>query len=32
VLPSDTPATLAERINYAEYQLYPRVLAALVRS
>ena len=32
VLPSDTPATLAERVNYAEYQLYPRVLAALVRA
>lgn len=32
VVPGDTAATLAERVNYAEYQLYPRVLAALVRS
>jgi formyltetrahydrofolate-dependent phosphoribosylglycinamide formyltransferase len=30
VLPGDTPETLAERVHYAEHQLYPRVLAALV--
>jgi len=32
VLPGDTPNSLAERVNFAEYQLYPRVLAALVRA
>jgi formyltetrahydrofolate-dependent phosphoribosylglycinamide formyltransferase len=30
VLPGDTPETLAERVHYAEHQLYPRVLATLV--
>lgn len=30
VLPGDTPATLAERVLYAEHQLYPRVLAELI--
>lgn len=30
VLPGDTPETLATRVHYAEHQLYPRVLAALV--
>ena len=30
VLPGDTPETLAERVHYAEHQLYPRVLAGLV--
>jgi phosphoribosylglycinamide formyltransferase-1 len=30
VLPGDTPDTLAERVHYAEHQLYPRVLAELV--
>ena len=32
VLPGDTPATLAERVHYAEHQLYPRVLATLVNA
>lgn len=32
VLPDDTPDTLATRVHYAEHQLYPRVLAELVRS
>ncbi|MBC7520062.1 MAG: phosphoribosylglycinamide formyltransferase [Sandarakinorhabdus sp.] len=31
VLPGDTPDTLAQRVHYAEHQLYPRVLAELVR-
>lgn len=30
VLPGDTPEILATRVQYAEHQLYPRVLAALV--
>ena len=30
VLPGDTPESLAERVHYAEHQLYPRVLATLV--
>ena len=30
VLAGDTPDSLAERVCYAEHQLYPRVLAALV--
>ena len=30
VLPGDTPATLANRVHYAEHQLYPRVLAKLI--
>lgn len=30
VLTGDTPDTLAQRIQYAEHQLYPRVLAELV--
>jgi phosphoribosylglycinamide formyltransferase-1 len=30
VLPGDTPDSLAERVHYAEHQLYPRVLAELV--
>jgi phosphoribosylglycinamide formyltransferase-1 len=30
VVPGDTPATLAQRVQYAEHQLYPRVLAAFV--
>lgn len=30
VLPGDTPDSLAERVHYAEHQLYPRVLAKLV--
>ena len=30
VLPGDTPATLAARVHYAEHQLYPRALAALI--
>jgi formyltetrahydrofolate-dependent phosphoribosylglycinamide formyltransferase len=30
VLPGDTPATLANRVHYAEHQLYPRVLATLI--
>jgi hypothetical protein len=30
VLPGDTPENLAERVHYAEHQLYPRVLAKLV--
>ncbi len=30
VLPGDTAQTLAERVNYAEYQLYPRVLTELI--
>ena len=30
VLPDDTPDSLAERVHYAEHQLYPRVLAKLV--
>ncbi len=30
VLPGDTPETLAERVHYAEHQLYRRVLAELV--
>lgn len=30
VLPDDTSETLAERVHYAEHQLYPRVLATLV--
>jgi formyltetrahydrofolate-dependent phosphoribosylglycinamide formyltransferase len=30
VLPDDTPETLANRVHYAEHQLYPRVLAKLV--
>jgi phosphoribosylglycinamide formyltransferase 1 len=30
VLPGDTPESLAERVHYAEHQLYPRVLAQLV--
>ncbi len=32
VVPGDTPETLAARILIAEHQLYPRVLADLVRS
>jgi formyltetrahydrofolate-dependent phosphoribosylglycinamide formyltransferase len=32
VLPGDTPDTLAARVLIAEHQLYPRVLAELVRS
>ncbi|MFZ4689059.1 MAG: phosphoribosylglycinamide formyltransferase [Polymorphobacter sp.] len=32
VLPGDTPDSLATRVHYAEHQLYPRVLAELVRS
>ena len=32
VLPGDTPDSLATRVHYAEHQLYPRVLADLVRS
>ena len=32
VLPGDTPGSLAQRVHYAEYQLYPRVLADLVRA
>jgi len=31
VVPGDTPDALAARVHYAEHQLYPRVLAALVR-
>ncbi|OYU14831.1 MAG: phosphoribosylglycinamide formyltransferase [Alphaproteobacteria bacterium PA4] len=31
VLPGDTPDTLANRVHYAEHQLYPRVLAQLIR-
>ncbi|GGE06643.1 hypothetical protein GCM10011529_11270 [Polymorphobacter glacialis] len=30
VLPGDTAETLADRVHYAEHQLYPRVLADLV--
>jgi formyltetrahydrofolate-dependent phosphoribosylglycinamide formyltransferase len=30
VLPDDTPETLANRVHYAEHQLYPRVLTDLV--
>lgn len=30
VLPGDTPETLADRVHYAEYQLYPRILGELV--
>jgi formyltetrahydrofolate-dependent phosphoribosylglycinamide formyltransferase len=30
VLPGDTPDSLANRVHYAEHQLYPRVLAQLV--
>ncbi len=30
ILPSDTAETLAQRVLYAEYQLYPRTLAAYV--
>lgn len=30
VLPGDTPATLADRVHYAEHQLYPRMLAGLI--
>ena len=30
VVPGDTPASLAERVHYAEHQLYPRVVADLV--
>lgn len=30
VLPGDTPETLAARVQYAEHQLYPRVLADFV--
>lgn len=30
VLPDDTPDSLANRVHYAEHQLYPRVLAELV--
>ena len=30
VLPGDTPDSLAERVHYAEHQLYPRVLSELV--
>lgn len=30
VLPDDTPVSLADRVHYAEHQLYPRVLAELV--
>jgi len=30
VLPGDTPASLANRVHYAEHQLYPRVLAKLI--
>jgi hypothetical protein len=30
VLPGDTPETLATRVQYAEHQLYPRVLADFV--
>ena len=30
VVPGDTPATLAQRVQYAEHQLYPRILAAFV--
>lgn len=30
VLTGDTPDTLAERVHYAEHQLYPRVVAELV--
>jgi formyltetrahydrofolate-dependent phosphoribosylglycinamide formyltransferase len=30
VLPDDTPDSLANRVHYAEHQLYPRVLAQLV--
>lgn len=30
VLPGDTPDTLATRVQYAEHQLYPRVLAEFV--
>ncbi len=32
VMPGDTPETLADRVHYAEHQLYPRVLAAFVRA
>ncbi len=32
VLPGDTPESLATRVHYAEHQLYPRVLAGLVRA
>jgi phosphoribosylglycinamide formyltransferase 1 len=32
VLPGDTPETLAARVLIAEHQLYPRVLAELVRA
>lgn len=32
VLPGDTVTTLAERVRYAEHQLYPRVLAGFVAS
>lgn len=32
VLPGDTPDSLATRVHYAEHQLYPRVLAGLVRA
>jgi phosphoribosylglycinamide formyltransferase-1 len=31
VLPHDTPATLQQRVQAAERQLYPRILAALIR-
>ena len=30
ILPEDSPETLAQRVLYAEYQLYPRMLAAYV--
>lgn len=30
ILPGDTPETLAQRVLYAEYQLYPRMLADYV--
>jgi formyltetrahydrofolate-dependent phosphoribosylglycinamide formyltransferase len=30
VMPGDTPDSLANRVHYAEHQLYPRVLAKLV--
>jgi formyltetrahydrofolate-dependent phosphoribosylglycinamide formyltransferase len=32
VLPGDTPETLATRVQYAEHQLYPRVLAQFVQA
>jgi phosphoribosylglycinamide formyltransferase-1 len=31
VMPGDTPDSLANRVHYAEHQLYPRMLAELVR-